>query len=60
MIVQRIIQTHGGEVGIHSTEGQGVTVTLRLPRQDQSVRLLGPGENHPPKQLMEANPPSGE
>lgn len=60
MIVQRIVRAHGGEVAIQSTEAQGVTVTLRFPRQDRSVRLLGAGENHPPKQLMDSAAKSAE
>lgn len=40
MIVQRIARLHGGDLAIHSAEGQGVTVTLRLERFDRKVRLL--------------------
>ena len=40
MIVRRILQAHGGEVGIESTEGKGVSVILRLPYTDKQVRLL--------------------
>ncbi len=40
MIVQRVIQAHGGEIGIESTEGKGVTVVLRFPRAIQPVRFL--------------------
>lgn len=43
MIVQRIIRAHGGEVAIKSIHGQGVTVTLRLPRHDRGIRLLPAG-----------------
>jgi two-component system OmpR family sensor kinase len=31
-IVKSIIETHGGHVALHSTIGQGTTVTLSLPR----------------------------
>jgi len=53
MIVQRIMRAHGGDVAIHSTEGQGVTVTLRFPRVERSVRLLQAGENYAPRQLLD-------
>jgi len=43
LIVRRIVRAHGGEVGIQSTEGKGVTVTIRLPRHDRRVRLLESG-----------------
>ncbi len=56
MIVQRIARAHGGELAIHSTEGHGVTVTLRLQRFDRSVRLLEEGKPMNAKQLMENNP----
>lgn len=45
MIVQRILRAHGGEIAIHSTEGQGVTVTLRFPRQERNLRFLTSGKN---------------
>lgn len=44
MIVRRIVRAHGGEVAIHSTEGKGVTVTLRFPRADRRVRFLESGD----------------
>lgn len=56
MIVQRIVRAHGGEVGIQSTEGKGVTVTIRLPREDRAVRFLEPGDHKPPPQLMPGTP----
>lgn len=31
-IVRRIVQVHGGEVGVDSVEGEGSTFWLRLPR----------------------------
>lgn len=55
MIVQRIVRAHGGEVAIHSTEGQGVTVTLRFPRYDRRVRMLESGSYEAPKQLMDSD-----
>ena len=44
MIVRRIVRAHGGEIDLVSTEGVGLTLTIRLPFHDKRVRLLGPGE----------------
>jgi signal transduction histidine kinase len=41
MIVQRIMREHGGRAEIESKEGVGTLVTLRFPRKDRRVRLLG-------------------
>ncbi len=43
MIVQRIMRSHGGQVGIESREGLGTVVTLQFPRKDRRVRMLGGG-----------------
>ncbi|ALJ56944.1 Sensor protein ZraS [Candidatus Xiphinematobacter sp. Idaho Grape] len=43
MVVKRILQAHGGEVGIESIEGKGVSVILRLPCTVQRTRLLNSG-----------------
>jgi signal transduction histidine kinase len=43
LIVRRIVRAHGGEVTIESTEGKGLTLTIRLPRHDQRVRFLEAG-----------------
>lgn len=40
LIVRRIIREHGGEIEIESKTGEGTTVTISLPRQDNNVRLL--------------------
>lgn len=40
LIVRRIIRSHGGELAIESTEGRGLTVTIRIPRADHRVRML--------------------
>jgi signal transduction histidine kinase len=43
LIVRRIVRAHGGEVAIESSEGKGLTLTIRLPRHDQRVRFLEAG-----------------
>ncbi len=43
LIVRRIVRAHGGEVALESTEGKGLTLTIRLPRHDQRVRFLEAG-----------------
>jgi signal transduction histidine kinase len=40
MIVQRIIQDHGGEMEVHSRPGRGTNVTLFLPLEQRRMRLL--------------------
>jgi len=47
LIVRRIVRAHGGEINLVSTEGVGLTLTVRLPFRDNRVRLLGPGEPEP-------------
>jgi two-component system, sporulation sensor kinase E len=44
LIVRRIVREHGGELAIESSEGKGVTLTIRLPFRDQRVRMLEAGE----------------
>lgn len=43
LIVRRIVREHGGEIELVSKEGRGLTVTIRLPYRDRSVRLLEAG-----------------
>jgi two-component system, sporulation sensor kinase E len=45
LIVRRIVREHGGEISIQSSEGSGVTVTIRLPYVDKRVRMLGAGHH---------------
>jgi two-component system, sporulation sensor kinase E len=47
LIVRRIVREHGGEMGIESSEGQGLTLTIRLPYVDKRVRMLEAGSSQP-------------
>ena len=40
MIVRRIVREHGGEIELQSTEGRGLTVTVRLPLGERQVQML--------------------
>ena len=51
LIVRRIVREHGGELAIESSEGKGVSLTIRLPFKDQRVRMLEAGQA--------AKPPEG-
>lgn len=44
LIVRRIVREHGGEISIESEEGEGTRVTIHLPRDEKTVRLLGAPE----------------
>ena len=44
MIVQRIVQEHGGEMAVASESGKGTTFTITLPVTDRRTRLLNTGE----------------
>ncbi|MFL6570002.1 MAG: sensor histidine kinase [Chthoniobacterales bacterium] len=46
LIVRRIVREHGGELGLESSEGKGLTLTIRLPYRDQRIRMLEAGKNH--------------
>ncbi len=43
MIVQRIIEEHGGEIELASKPGTGTCFKIRLPRSERRVRLLNTG-----------------
>jgi len=47
MIVQRIMRDHGGQIEIDTRPGQGTTITLLLPRQDERIRLLAASPGSP-------------
>lgn len=40
LIVDRIVRSHGGELGIESVAGAGTVFTVRLPLHERQVRLL--------------------
>jgi signal transduction histidine kinase len=44
LIVRRILREHGGELSIESSQGKGLTVTIRLPFIDKRIRMLEAGE----------------
>ena len=44
LIVRRIVREHGGELSIESSEGKGLTVTIRLPYIDKRIRMLEAGQ----------------
>src|SRR2546421_4244339 len=46
LIVRRIVREHGGELAIESTEGKGLTFTIRLPLKEQRVRMLEAGDRN--------------
>ncbi|MFW5871407.1 MAG: two-component system sensor histidine kinase NtrB [Verrucomicrobiota bacterium] len=48
MIVQRIIQDHGGQIEVASKKGEGTVFTVYLPLAERRVRLLKPPreDNH--------------
>src|SRR6266581_2913935 len=45
LIVRRIVREHGGELSIESSEGKGLTLTIRLPYIDRRVRMLEAGDS---------------
>ena len=44
LIVRRIVREHGGELSIESSQGKGLTLTIRLPFLDKRIRMLEAGE----------------
>jgi two-component system, sporulation sensor kinase E len=49
LIVRRIVREHGGELSVASSEGKGLTVTIRLPYVDKRVRMLEAGDRQRPE-----------
>ena len=47
LIVRRIVREHGGELSIESNEGEGLTLTIRLPYIERRIRMLEAGESKP-------------
>ncbi len=45
LIVRRIVREHGGELSVESTQGKGLSVTVRLPYLDRRVRMLEAGDS---------------
>lgn len=43
MVVQRIMRTHGGKIGIDSQRGEGTVITLQFPQKQRRVRMLEQG-----------------
>ena len=43
LIVRRIVREHGGEIDLASDQGKGLTLTIRLPLQNQMARMLEAG-----------------
>lgn len=56
MIVQRIVQEHGGKIDIQSGSQSGTTVTILLPLDERRVRLLKPPVRGPRTAEEEASP----
>lgn len=48
MIVERIMRSHGGDLGIESEQGKGTVFLLRFPLQRHRVRLLEAGKRTNP------------
>ncbi len=55
MIVERIMRTHGGELGIESEEGEGTVFTLRFPLHSHRIRLLKPPDEDRQAESKETN-----
>src|SRR5256886_3611175 len=47
-ILRRIVRGHGGGLSIESSQGRGLTLTIRLPFLHQRIRMLEAGETKSP------------
>ena len=56
MIVQRIVQEHGGKISIQSKPQAGTTVAIQLPMDEPRLRLLNPAEQNPVPTPQEETP----
>lgn len=45
LIVRRIVREHGGELSIETNEGEGLTLSIRLPYIERRIRMLEAGES---------------
>ena len=50
LIVRRIVREHGGELSIETSQGKGLTLTIRLPYVEKRIRMLEAGESKMPLQ----------
>src|SRR6201981_3950332 len=55
LIVRRIVREHGGELSIESGQGNGLTLTIRLPYVEKRIRMLEAGESKAPLQAAAAS-----
>src|SRR5947207_2943889 len=58
--VRGIVAEPGGELSIESNEGEGLTLTIRLPYIERRIRMLEAGENKTPLQGTTASQPPSE
>jgi two-component system, sporulation sensor kinase E len=55
LIVRRIVREHGGELSVESTQGEGLTLAIRLPYVERRIRMLEAGETKKPLQEAVTN-----
>src|SRR5438876_9107109 len=55
LFVRRIVREHGWELYIESTQGKGLTITIRLPYVEKRIRMLEAGESKRPLQEAVTN-----
>ncbi len=59
-VVDQIVRSHGGNVGIDSEPGGGTAITISLPLYERKVRLLESPENGDQKEAREHTGESAE